>query len=173
MQQSYDTFATQDTGLGGLYALADGGFADLGLAVGENGELVAVGTEHDLQDHADLACYSTKPNWQHANLISHLENAAEQYHAYLPHSHSQSQTTQGHDVMHGHDLYQQVSQSQVYDLGLHDSHVGHGLWSLASPFHEDTASGAVNRVDCGKEQAHGLGFGVSDLIERDSRARGY
>jgi transcriptional enhancer factor len=124
---AYDTFETQDTGLGSLHTLADDGFADLGLAVGENGELVAVGTENDLQDHADLACYSMKPNWQHANLTSHLENAAEKYHAYLPQSHSRSQATHGHEVMHGHDMYQQVSHSQGEDLGLHDSHVGHGL----------------------------------------------
>jgi transcriptional enhancer factor len=137
-----------------------------------------VGTDNDLQDHADLACYSTKPNWQHANLISQLENAAEQYHAYLPHDNHHIQATQGHEVLHGHDMYQQVSQSQGDDLvghGLHDSHVGvgHGLRSLASPFQEDTRSGAVNGVDCRKEQAHGLGFGLLDLIERDARARGY
>lgn len=64
------------------------------------------------------------------------------------------------------------------------------LWNLASPFHEDTSSGAVNiggvlgsmgsvsgvmeRKD--SMQASGLGnvgLGVLDLIERDQRARGY
>jgi transcriptional enhancer factor len=175
---AYDTFVPQDNGLESLHALADDGFADLGLAVGENGELVAFGTENDLQEHADLACYSTKPNWQHSNLISHLENAVEHYHAYLPnsqHDQSHGQAPQGHEALNGHDMYQQVTQGE--DLDLHDGGVdvdlGQGLWSLASPFHKDTGSGAVDGEDCRKEQAHGLWFGVLNLIERDVRARGH
>jgi transcriptional enhancer factor len=180
---AYESFATQSTGLEGLHALAGlehDGFAGLGLAVGEHGQLVAVGADNEMQDHADLACYSTKPNWQHANLISQLENAAEQYHSYLGHDNSHRQATQGHEVLHGHDVYQQISQGE--ELGLHDvqADVNHGLWGLQglqSPFQGDTGSGAtVNGVDgvaCRKDQAHGLGFGLLDLIERDQRGRGY
>ncbi|KAF1831589.1 hypothetical protein BDW02DRAFT_581921 [Decorospora gaudefroyi] len=175
---AYEDFASQSTSLQGLHALAGlehDGFASLGLADGEHGQLVPVGANgNDVHDVTGLACCSTKPNWQHANLISHLENAAEQYHYH------HDQASHGHEVLHAHDVYPHVSQGEeIVTHGLHDAHVDivvhDGLWGLQSPFHEDTGSGAANGVDCRKfkEQAHGLGFGVLDLIERDERERGY
>ncbi|RMZ73760.1 Regulatory abaA [Pyrenophora seminiperda CCB06] len=181
---AYDGFgiASQSAGLESLHALAGlehDELANMGLAVGEHGQLVAVDASNHMQDPADLACYSTKPNWHHTNLISHLENAAEQYHPYLAHD-EHSHSRQGHEVIHVHDMYQQVSQEEgLVVQGLHDAHVGvnHGLWGLQglqSPFEGDTGSGApINEADCRREQAHGLGFGVLDLIERDQRSRGY
>ena len=181
---AYDSFGiiSQSAGLESLHALAGlehDELASMGLAVGEHGQLVAVDTSSHIQDPADLACYSTKPNWHHANLISHLENAAEQYHPYLGHD-DHEQSRQGHEVLHGHDIHQQVSQEEcLVAQGLHDAHasINHGLWGLhdlQSPFEGDTGSGAaINEGDCGKVQAHGLGFGVLDLIERDQRSRGY
>lgn len=172
----YDSFASQGSGLEGLHALAGlegDGFAGLGLAVNANNELVTV--SDGMQDPADMACYSTKPNWNHTTLISSLENAAEQYHPYLSHD-SHGQATQGHEGLPGHDTYHATSHAEeLVAHGLHDAHVNlnPGLWNLQSPFHEDTGSGAVGGVDCRKEQTHGLGLGVLDLIERDQRARGY
>ncbi|KAF1944674.1 hypothetical protein EJ02DRAFT_398025 [Clathrospora elynae] len=192
---AYSSFATQSTGLDGLHALSglEGhGFSGLGLAVGEHGQFVAVGSGAEMQDAAatadDVACYSTKPNWRYANLISQLENAAES-HCYmeahdggLEHDHVRAhddQAAHGQEVLHGHKVvYQQVSKAEeeLVARGLHDEHVnvghGHGLWNLASSFQEDTASSATG-ADCRKEQAHGLGFRGLDLIERDQRARGY
>ena len=181
---AYDNFgmASQSAGLESLHALAGlehDELANMGLAVGEHGQLIAVDTSSHIQDSADLACYSTKPNWHHANLISHLEDAAEQYHPYLTHE-DHEQTRQGHEVIHSHDIYQEVSQEEVpVTQGLHDVHVNinHGLWGLhgpQSPFEGDTGSGAIiNEVDCRKEQSHGLGLEVLDLIERDQKSRGY
>lgn len=181
---AYDSFGivSQSAGLECLHALTSlehDELANMGLAVGEYGQLVAVDASSHMQDPTDLACYSTKPNWHHANLISHLENAAEQCHPYPGHE-DHEQSRQGHEVLHGHDIYQQVSQEEgLVAQGLHDAHAStnHGLWGihgLQSPFEGDTGSGAaINEVDGGKEQAHGLGFGVLDLIERDQRSRGY
>ena len=171
---AYDGFATQSTGLEGLHALAglDQDGYSLGLACADGNELVDV---HDMHD-AGLACYSTKPNWQHANLISHLENAAEQYHTYLDHD----QTTHGHDVLHtlAGPSPALTQGEELVAHGLHDAGINingnHALWNLQSPFHEgDTGVGAS---DCRKDSvAHGqeVGLGLLDLIERDQRARGY
>ncbi|EDU47670.1 predicted protein [Pyrenophora tritici-repentis Pt-1C-BFP] len=172
---AYDSFgiASQSTGLESLHALAGlehDELANMGLAVGEHGQLVAVDTSSHMQDPTDLACYSTKLNWHHADLISHLENAAEQYHPYLTHD-DHEQSKQGHEVIHAHDIYQQVNQEEgLVVQGLHEAHasVNQGLWDLQglqSPFEGDTGGGAINEVDCRKEQSHGLGFGVLDLIE--------
>ncbi|KAF1851301.1 uncharacterized protein K460DRAFT_274402 [Cucurbitaria berberidis CBS 394.84] len=177
---AYDSFASQGNGLEGLHALAGlegDGLAGLGLAVNANNELVTV--NRGMQDPSDLACYSTKPNWHHVNLISSLENAAEQYHSYLGHE-SHGQASRGHEILPGHDAYQSANHAEnLVAHGLHDSHVNvnPGLWNLQSPFHEDTGGGAVGVVDCRGEKGHGvglgLGLGVLDLIERDQRARGY
>ncbi|KAF3038211.1 hypothetical protein E8E11_004545 [Didymella keratinophila] len=105
---------------------------------------------------------------------------------------------------------QQQQQHQVplapMPVSAYSSHelVGHGslhssasnpyptLWNLASPFSEDTSSGALSAVLGGAGSANqhsayqhsvmerkdsmqqsGLGLGVLDMIERDQRARGY
>jgi transcriptional enhancer factor len=178
---AYDAFAAHSTGLDGLHGLDHDGYS-LGLACADGNELVNVGGAH-LQDHPDLAYYSTKPNWQHANLISQLESAAEnlQYHAYLDHD----QTTHGHDSLQTlHTLAgpsPALTQGEVH--GLHDAHinVNSGLWNLASPFHDDAEGGASDGVGvaCRKDSAvlghdeHAVGLGLLDLIERDQRARGY
>lgn len=171
---AYDSFSTQSSGLDGLHALAGidhDSFASLGLAVGENGELVSIPRSDNLHDPVDAACYSTKPNWHHANLISSLESAAAQYNPYREHDHAQA--TQGHELIHGLDAY---AGGDLVAHGLHDAHVNvnAGLWNLQSPFQEDTGSGAVGVMGCRKEQGHGgLGLGVLDLIERDQEARRY
>ena len=149
----------------------------LGLACAAGNELLDVGVSNVLQDN-NLACYSTKPNWAHNNLISSLENAAEQYHAYADHG----QASHGHDVLPRHHglVGTGPALTQGEDLvvhGLHDAHmsVGNNLWSLQSPFHEDTAGGASDANECRKDSGvhgHGVGLGVLELIERDQRARG-
>lgn len=163
------------------------------------------------------SCYSTKPvpSWAHNNaaLIRELESQAESGDYVSPwagRGHNQVQQHQG-----GHNQHQQQqNHAQMNHLGSYaDDLVGHGslhsstanltpsLWNLASPFHEDTGSGAahmsgmlsmsghVNAVNANgvnvnvmerkdSMQAAGLGvgsvgLGVLDLIERDQRARGY
>ncbi|KAH7390978.1 TEA/ATTS domain family-domain-containing protein [Phaeosphaeria sp. MPI-PUGE-AT-0046c] len=176
----YDNLANHNTSLDSLHGLVglDQDGYNLGLACAAGNEIVDVGVSSVLQDN-NLACYSTKPNWQHNNLISSLENAAEQYHAYADHS----QATHGHDVLPRHHGLAGPSPAltQGEDFaahGLHDPHmnVNHSLWGLQSPFHEDTAGGASDGNDCRKDSGvhgHGVGLGVLELIERDQRARGY
>jgi transcriptional enhancer factor len=184
---TYESFADQSA-LAGLHTLTglDPDGYSLGLACADGNELV--GCENDLQDPANMTCYSTKPNWHHANLISSLENAAEEYQSYM--THDQHQTTHGHEVVQGY-AGPSPALSQEEELvthGLHDAHmnVHAGSWNLQSPFHEDTGSGAHGSgkvVDCRKnsvsqdigKDSHpsGLGLGVLDLIEKDQRSRGY
>lgn len=176
----YDNLANQGAGLEGLHGLVglDQDAYNLGLACAAGSELVDVSVSNSLQD-GSLACYSTKPNWHHANLISSLENAAEQYHAYVDHG----QATHGHDGLQRHHTLAGPSPAltqgdELVAHGLHDAHmnVNSGLWNLQSPFHEDTGGGASDAADCRKDSAvhgHGVGLGVLDLIERDQRARGY
>ncbi|KAH9863588.1 hypothetical protein J1614_009520 [Plenodomus biglobosus] len=196
---AYDGFGT-NAELDGLHALAGldhehDSFAGLGLAVGENGELISVPRDNGMGVGAVGAvgiesCYSTKPNWHHANLISSLENAAESYHSYHPsHNHNPRahhdslEATSGHELLRNggvgvHASYAGANEELVAH-GLHDGHVNvhPGLWNLASPFHEDTGSGAVGGIGGGEERKDGvigpgLGMGVLELIERDQR-RGY
>jgi transcriptional enhancer factor len=176
----YDGLTNQGTGLDGLHALVglDQDGYNLGLACATGNELVDVGVGNDLQD-SNLACYSTKPNWQHSNLISELENAAEQYHAYADHG----QATHGHDGLIRHHTLAGPTPAltQGEDLlaqSLHEPHINmnHGLWNLQSPFREDTAGGASDAAEHRKDSGvhgHGVGLGVLELIERDQRARGY
>ncbi|KAH8728376.1 TEA/ATTS domain family-domain-containing protein [Phaeosphaeriaceae sp. PMI808] len=95
----YDSLNDPTTGLEGLDVLAglDQDGYNLGLACADSNSLVDLGVNHGLQG-TDLFCYSIKPNWHNANLISHLENAAEQYHTYVDHG----QATHGHDGLLGH-----------------------------------------------------------------------
>jgi transcriptional enhancer factor len=179
---AYDSLDNQGAGLDSLHGLVglDQDGYNLGLACAAGNELVDVNVNTGLQDGSNQACYSTKPNWQHTNLITHLENAAEQYHTYVDHG----QATHGHDVMqrHHHILAgPSPALPQGEELvahGLHDAHVNvnHGLWNLQSPFHEDTAGGASNGQDCRKDSivhGHDVGLGVLDLIEQDPRSRRY
>lgn len=149
----------------------------------------------------------------HANLISSLENAADAYpDPYQPHHRPPHQASQASGLDHtsaGHTLLRPgggggggtggSSGSSVHatyapmagpqDLVAHGLHDGHGpvnteLWHLASPFHEDTGSGAIlesgtggggaGAGECRQDggEAGGLGMGVLELIERDQR-RGY
>ncbi|KAF2820437.1 hypothetical protein CC86DRAFT_429180 [Ophiobolus disseminans] len=173
---AYDGFATQGTGLEGLHALAglDHDGYSLGLTCADGDELVNVNDMHD----ADLACYSTKPNWQHANLISHLESAAEQYHAYLGHD----QATHGHDVLHrlAGPSPALTQGEELVAHGLHNAGINlngnAGIWILQSPFHEENTGGGANDGGCRTDSGvhgHEDGLGLLDLIERDQRARGY
>lgn len=160
----YEGLSNPSTGLDNLHALVglDQDGYNLGLACASGTELVDSALQTD-----NLSCYSTKPNWAHSNLISSLENAAEQYHPYVDHG----QTT------HGHDGLSRPHLAQDQDLGLHDPlNVNPGLWDLQSPFHEDTGGGATDGSECRKDShsgVHGVGMGVLELIERDQRARGY
>tara|TARA_R110002003_G_scaffold54_19_gene4837 strand:+ start:354 stop:1163 length:810 start_codon:yes stop_codon:yes gene_type:complete len=179
---AYESFASQTADLSGLHTLTglDQDGYSLGLACADGNELVDVGVSNNLRD-GGLSCYSTKPNWHRTNLISSLEDAAEQYHAYMNHG----QTTNGHDGMQTQhtlgDPSPALTQSdELVSHGLHDAHinVNSGLWNLQSPFHEDTAGGASDGADCRKDSGvhgHGLalGVGILDLIERDPRARGF
>ncbi|CBX97559.1 hypothetical protein IAQ61_001227 [Plenodomus lingam] len=206
---AYDAFGT-NAELDGLHALAGlehdhDSFAGLGLAVGENGELISVPRDDGLGVGVGVgggvvgieSCYSTKPNWHHSNLISSLENAAESYHQASYHSghghnhshnhnHNHLEATPGHELLRNTNVAAPVPVHSSYpavhateDLvahGLHDAHVNvhSGLWNLASPFHEDTGSGAVGGVMGGAEggKGSGLGMGVLELIERE-QGRGY
>lgn len=106
------------------------------------------GLEHDPHadpSFSDLAmavsmppgCYATKPSWHHANLISHLESAAEQYGDFVGHA----PTSHAGDLA-GHGV-------------LHDGQMGvGGLWKLQSAFGEDTGVGA-DRRDEGEERYRG------------------
>jgi transcriptional enhancer factor len=180
--QEYDSLTNQNAGLDALHALVglDQDGYNLGLACASGNELVDVGVNNDMQD-SNLACYSTKPNWHHhSNLISSLENAAEQYHTYPGHH---NQATHVHDGLARHHIMAGPSPAltqgeDIITHGMHDPHmnVNHGLWNLQSPFHEDTAGGASDANDCRKDSGvhgHGVGLGVLELIERDQRARGY
>lgn len=170
------------------------------------------------------SCYSTKPlpSWAHNNnttLISSLESQAEtgsyvspwagraQNHNHVQHQHQQQGHHQHHQQQQQHQ-HQQTHAQMGHLASYTDDLVGHGslhssaanltpnLWNLASPFHEDTGSGAAhmggllslsghvnaNGVNVMERkdsmQAAGLGvsnvgLGVLDLIERDQRARGY
>jgi transcriptional enhancer factor len=179
---AYDSLDNQNAGLDGLHGLVglDQDGYNLGLACAAGNELVDVTVNNGLQDGSNLACYSTKPNWQHTNLITHLENAAEQYHPYVHHG----QATHGHDNMQRHHHIMagpSPALTQGEDLvthGLRDAHVNvnHGLCYLQSPFHEDTAGGACDGQDCRKDSivhGHDVGLGLLDLIEQDPRSRRY
>jgi len=185
---AYDGYATHSTGLEGLTALAglDHDGYSLGLACANGNELVDVGVGNDLHD-PNLACYSTKPNWQHANLISQLEQAAEHYDTYLDHD----QTTHAHVGLQTLPTLAGPSPAltqgeEVVGHGLHDAHINvdPGLWNLASPYHDDAEGGASDGVGLGgrkdsavhahvDEHEHAVGLGLMELIERDQRARGY
>jgi transcriptional enhancer factor len=177
---AYGRFPSQNTRLEGSHSLAGlehDEFAAMGLAIGEHGQLVPVNA-NDLHDSTDLACYSTKPNWQHAHLISNLENTAEQYHPYIgPDDHMQR--TQNHENSHGHDVYQQIIEMEKSAAtGLHDvhAHANYSLWGLQglqSPFQKGSDSGSVSGLNYRKEQAHSSEFGVPDAVERNQRGKSY
>ncbi|KAI8933893.1 hypothetical protein NX059_009589 [Plenodomus lindquistii] len=191
---AYDSFGVSTVELDSLHALAGLGdetdntdcFAGLGLAVGENGELISVPRGSESLGGVGVAggvgiesCYSTKPNWHHGGLIESLEREAEGYHGYQSQNPHEA-TSSGHELLRdvgvGVGVHAPFSTGEeLVAHGLHDGHVNvhPGLWSLASPFHEDTGSGAVGgegRKDGGL--GGGLGMGVLELIERDQR-RGY
>jgi transcriptional enhancer factor len=173
----YGSFPNQSAGLGGLHTLAGlehDEFSTMGLAIGENGQLVPVDTSNDLHDSTILSCYSTKPHWQHACLISHLENAAEQYNSYPIHD-DRARGVYNQEVIPGHDAYAQVGQrEESAATNLHDfNHSLWGLQELQSPFQDDTGSGAVRGLDYRKEQTYGSDYGVPDLVEKRQKGCGY
>jgi transcriptional enhancer factor len=144
-------------------------------------------------------CYSTKPipSWNHgASLISSLESQAESYVSPWP----SRPPHHPHHQPHHHSVAQHAS--LPISTSFSPNLIGHGdlhssaanlnpsLWNLASPFHEDTSSGAAHMGSVGglmgapvgvmerkdSMQQSGLGnvgLGVLDLIERDQRTRGY
>jgi transcriptional enhancer factor len=158
---------------------------------------------------ADAHCYSTKPvpSWAHSGaLISSLESQAEAHvspwSTRPPQPQVQSQVHTPHIAQHHaqHHAPQRSAQPPLPISSYDASLVSHGslhssaanlhptLWNLASPFHEDTSSGALSAGLMGgtgaayqhsvmerkdSMQAHGLGLGVLDMIERDQRGRGY
>lgn len=200
------------SGMTALHAMDHQSLLEMGLSANDIAAL-GVGSTH-LSD-ASLAhmgntgvqgCYSTKPvpSWAHSGaLISSLESAAEGY--VSPWS-TRAPTQAAVQTAHGASQHAPPVQSQVPHTALpissyaSDELVGHGalhssapnpyppLWNLASPFHEDTSSGAMSLGSLGgtgsayahsvmerkdSMQQSGLGLGVLDLIERDQRARGY
>lgn len=207
----YEAFsASQGADLSGLNALSGMDHQSL-LDLGLNAtDIATITSANGLQD-AQLSqvgvqnCYSTKPvpSWHHgASLISSLENQAETYHSpwsTRPSAHHQTHHGHGHTHQHQHHVQQHTglpistyADELVGHGSLHSSsaNLNPGLWNLASPFHEDTGSGAVNMGNVGgvmggvghvsgvmerkdSMQQSGLGLGVLDLIERDQRARGY
>ncbi|KAI4706543.1 hypothetical protein J4E89_008610 [Alternaria sp. Ai002NY15] len=175
--QVYGGFLSQSTGQEGLHTLAGlehDEFATMGLAVGEHGQLIPVDANNDLHYSTHAACYSAKPNWQHAHLVSHLENAAEQYRPYLSHA-GHAQVAPNHGTVHGHDPYQQVGQRQDSVTGIfpNANHTFWGLHGLQSPFQGDMGSGAVHGTEHLEEQTYGPDYGVPGLVERDQTGRGY
>lgn len=95
-------------------------------------------------------CYSTQPSWHCADLISRLENVAEQTHHGML-----DQSGHGAQEMHGHDLHgQDIASHSV----LHEGQIGDGMWKLQQSAFEH---------DMGKEEVHGLG--ILEMIERDQR----
>ncbi|KAH6852910.1 TEA/ATTS domain family-domain-containing protein [Alternaria rosae] len=173
----YGGVLSQNTGLERLHAFAGlehDELATMGLAVGEHGQLFPVDANNDLHHSTNLACYSAKPNWQDAHLVSHLENAAEQYRSCLNHD-GRAQVAPNYGIAHGHDPYQQVGQRQDSVAGVFHN-VNHAFWGLQglqSTFQDDTGSGAVHRIEHMEDQIHGPDYGVPDLVERDQRGRGY
>jgi len=175
--QVYGGFLSQSTGHGGLHTLAGlehDELATMGLAVGEHGQLIPVDANNDLHYSTNAACYSAKPNWQHAHLVSHLENAAEQYRPYLSHD-GHAQAAANHGIVHGHDPYQQVGQRQDSVAGIFPNvnHTFWGLHGLQSPFQDEMGSGAINGTEHPEEQTQGPDYGVPGLVERDQARRGY
>ena len=175
--QVYGGFLSQSAGHEGLHTLAGlehDELATMGLAVGEHGQLIPVDANNDLHYPTNAACYSAKPNWEHAQLVSHLQNAAEQYRPYLNHG-DHAQVAPHHGIAHGHDLYQQVGQKQDSVAGIFPNvnHTFWGLHGLQSPFQDDMGSGAVNGTEHLEEQTHGPDYGVPGLVERDQAGRGY
>ncbi|KAJ4399336.1 hypothetical protein N0V91_009525 [Didymella pomorum] len=193
-------------GVGSTHGLADASFSQ-GGAAGGGGSVQSCYSTKPVPSWA-----------QSGALISSLESAAEGYvspWSTRPQTNvgpqSSVQTPHTHHAQH--HLQQSQAQPQVHrqqhqvqhaalPISAYSSHelVGHGslhasssnpyptLWNLASPFHEDTSSGALSaglmsgagsgyqhsvmeRKD--SVQASGLGLGVLDMIERDQRARGY
>lgn len=147
-------------------------------------------------------CYSTKPvpSWhQGPNLISSLESQAEGYvspwatrpppsHSSHSGPHQQQQQVHAQTPSMPVSAYNVSGDELVGHPSLHSSaaNLNRTLWNLASPFHEDTSSGALSAGLLGSMgvdhsvmerkdsmQQSGLGLGVLDLIERDQRARGY
>jgi transcriptional enhancer factor len=221
----YDAYpASQSNDLSSLNALAGldhQSLLDMGLNPNDIAQ-IGVSNSASMQDPnlSQVQSYhSTKPvpSWNHnAALISSLENAAETYHSpwtrQQQHHHQQQQNhAHVHHHQHHHQHQQQQHHSQHHPLPTYpsDDLIGHPslhsssanlssgtLWNLASPFHEDTSSGAVNLASMvgvgigagvgvgvnGMERKDSmqagngglnLGVGVLGMIERDQRARGY
>ncbi|XPT02622.1 hypothetical protein M3J09_011734 [Ascochyta lentis] len=203
----YEAFsASQGTDLSGLNALSGmdhQSLMELGLNANDIASITSTSGLQDTQLSQVPSCYSTKPvpSWGHGtNLISSLENAAETYHSpwsTRPQTHHQHQHPSHSHHQHQSQRHQvqnlpiaSYSDTDLVGHGtLHSStaNLNPGLWNLASPFHEDTSSGAINMGSVGGVLGHvsgvmerkdsmqqsGLGLGVLDLIERDQRARGY
>ncbi|KAF1923654.1 uncharacterized protein M421DRAFT_74763 [Didymella exigua CBS 183.55] len=206
----YEAFASQSGDMGGLNALSGmdhQSLLEMGLSAND---IAAIGVTptHALADPSlsQLGagtgvqnCYSTKPvpSWAHSGaLISSLESQAEGY--VSPWTARSSHSQGSHQVPQHHHVHAQHTPSLPISTYGNDELVGHGslhsstanlnpaLWNLASPFHEDTSSGALSAGLMGNMgvnhsvmerkdsmQQNGLGLGVLDLIERDQRARGY
>ncbi|KAL6170290.1 hypothetical protein ACJQWK_03278 [Exserohilum turcicum] len=80
--QSYRNLTDHTANPESLYPLS--GFdhrewTDMGLTVGDEVGFLPVTASTTMQDPGYIACSSTKPTWQHTNLIANLETAAEQY----------------------------------------------------------------------------------------------
>ena len=216
----YEAFSASQSGdlssLNALSGIDQQSLLDIGLSAHDIASM-GVAATHSLTDpqltltHVPSApvqnCYSTKPlpSWSHNNtaLISSLESQAEDYVSPWP-----SRTvTHPHNHNHNHGQHLSHLAHNVPPLPLSnyptDDLVGHphlhssganlnpSLWNLASPFHEDTSSGAAHlgsvrsvlgglgggvmeRKDSMQQSGLGnVGLGVLGLIERDQRARGY
>lgn len=154
--------------------------------------------EHQAESGAYVSPWSARP----------MGNASHAQHPQQPH-HVSQHAVHSHHTSHNPHHHNQHTQSLPLSHFSPDDLVGHpnlhssaanmtpNLWNLASPFHEDTGSGAahmgiVHHAGMGSGmgvgvnvmerkdsmQAAGLGvsnvgLGVLDLIERDQRARGF
>jgi transcriptional enhancer factor len=213
---SYDAFsASQGDALGNPNAfrgMDQQSLLDMGLSMADIAAFGVSSSQHLSVSDPSLSqlgtaqavqgCYSTKPvpSWAHSgSLISALESQAEGYVTPWPTrgAHAAPHEQANHGPQH-HGVHAQHTSSLPIGTYASNELVGHGelhssaanlnptLWNLASPFHEDTSSGALSAGLLGNMgvphsvmerkdsmQQNGLGLGVLDLIERDQRARGY
>lgn len=176
---AYQDFGDQCTNFEDMHELSHLGYRDwarMGLIMSE-GPLLPLTAINDIHDPSHVACYSTEPNWQHANLVLYLESTAEQYHPG-PGSQRHSQTTQG-DESHERNYHQQATQGR--DLAEHDFFNMHSnsnrlAWDfhgLQQPFQGDMSCGtATSSPGYSEQRARDSGFETIGPLEGDQANRG-
>nr|UFQ90404.1 abaA [Stemphylium eturmiunum] len=178
---AYQDFGDQYTNIEDMHELSHLGHRDwarMGLVMSEEGQLLPLIANNDIHDSSHIAHYSTKPNWQHTNVVSHLESTAEPYHPG-PGSQRHSQTTQGHESLE-RTYHQQANQGRELTehgfLNMH-SNCNRLAWDfrgLQQPFQGDMGCGtAASNPGYGEQRAHDSGFETTDPFEGDQANRGY